>query len=631
MKSRLRSLSVAAAALAIFVPLSLMGSARGPQAQAQVAQAQPAPVDKVSRFGEYKGYSAEVYDSWVRTSRYLTMRDGVRLAADIIRPAVRGKVEAKPLPAIFIHTRYHRASVQKGRVVSEDDSPVSKSFLKRGYVLVVVDVRGSGASFGTWKGMFDQDETRDAFEIIEWIAAQPWSDGKVGMSGGSYLATTQLMAASTRPPHLKALLPIVPLFDLYDLAYHDGVFKEDMVKTWSDLTHLLDVQIPAAPVDDDPDGALLKLAVQEHTANRPLIDIFSVLRFRDGRDTVTGSLAYEDWGAAARIRDISESKVPMYIWGGWYDSFTRDVFLMQRNFKGPLKLGVGAWSHSPKDPDIQKEELITILFEALRWFDYWLKGIDNGIMNEPAIHYQVMIAPKVNEWRTSEVWPIPQAKLRDYYLAAGASGSIASANDGSLVMIKPTGPSGSDARAVDYSATTGTSSRWDNAVGGGFGYPDMAANDKKGLTYTTSPLAEDVAVTGHPVVHLWVSTTATDGDYFAYLEEVDPSGASHYITEGAIKASHRKLNSPPYDYLGLPYHRGYARDVAPVRPGEVVELVFDLEPISNVFNAGNRVRLTITGADKDNAETKPLDPPPTIRVHRDPAHPSRIILPVIGR
>jgi putative CocE/NonD family hydrolase len=630
MKPTFRLISLAAIMMMAMALVSVIGSGVRAQAQAQAIQPQLAPAEKVSRFGEYRGYSFEVYDSWVRTSSYLTMRDGVRLAADIFRPAVKGKVEDKPLPVIFIHSRYHRASVQNGKLESEADSPFYLPFLKRGYVFVIVDIRGSGASFGTWNGIFAQDETKDAFEIIEWIARQAWCNGRVGMSGASYLGATQLMAASTRPPHLKALLPIVPLFDIYDIAYHNGVFMEDMVKMWSNLTRLLDVDIPAAPVDADRDGTLLKQALREHAANRPLIDIIKVLRFRDGRDQFTSSYVYRDWGAASRVKDISDSGIPMYIWSGWLDAFTRDVFLMQRNFKVPLKLGVGAWSHSPEDPDVQKEELNTILFEALRWFDYWLKGIDNGVMAEPPIHYQVMIAPKVNAWRTSRTWPLPEAKPREYYLAAGPSGSLASPNDGSLLLIKPSVVAGGDARVVDFSATTGTSTRWDNAVGGNFGYPDLASNDKKGLTYTTPPLAGDVEITGHPVVHLWVSTTATDGDFFAYLEEVEPSGVSHYVTEGAIKVSYRQLNRASYDALGLPYHRCFADDVSPLMPGQPVELVFDLQPIANVFNAGNRIRMTITGADKDNAETTPVTPPPMITVLRDPAHPSRIVLPVVG-
>ena len=625
---RLKLFQIRVLSAALFLVLLIPGPAAGFDPQLQI-QAQTQAPERISRFGEYKGYSPEIYDSWARTSRYLTMRDGVRLAADIIRPALGGKVEEKPLPAIFIHTRYRRSSIQNGKIVSEADSPLSQVLLKHGYSLLVVDVRGSGASFGAWRGMFDQDETRDAYEIIEWLAGRSWCDGKIGMYGLSYLGTTQLMAASTKPPHLKALFPIVPIFDIYDVFYHGGVFYEDLLKTWSALTGMFDTRVTAAPVDDDPDGALLKQAIQGHAANRPAISIFSVLRFRDDRDQVTGSSAYQDWGAAGKVKPITDSKIPMYIWGGWFDSFTRDVFLMHKNFLVPKKLVVGAWSHSPKDPAVQKEEYALAAVEGLRWFDYWLKGIDNGIMGEPEICYQVMKAPHVNEWRTASTWPLPDTKSRNFYFLAGSSGSVASINDGLLSMAKPSDKDGRDVYAVDFTATTGTATRWDNAVGGGFGYPDMTANDSKGLTYTTPPLDRDVEVTGHPVVHLWVSSSASDGDFFAFLEEVDASGASRYVTEGALKASHRAPGKPAYDDLGLPYHRDYARDAKPLKPGEAVELVFDLEPTSNIFEAGNRIRVTIVCADKDNAETRPVTPPPTITIFRSAGRDSRIVLPVV--
>jgi putative CocE/NonD family hydrolase len=609
-------------------------SAIPPAAPAQESRAST----KLSRFGEYQGYSAPVYDSWVRTSRYLTMRDGVRLAADIIRPAVAGRVEEKPLPALFTHTRYRRAAVDKDdKIESEADSPLSQTFLKHGYVIVVVDVRGSGASFGTWRGLFNPEETRDAYEIIEWLAAQPWCDGNIGMTGGSYLGATQLMAASTWPPHLKAIFPIVAPFDLYDVGYHNGVYFRDLIKTWSDLTILLDTKLPAAPVDEDRDGAMLKAALKEHERNRPTIDLFPARLFRDSLDPVTQAYVLRDWHPAGHVREITESQIPMYLWGGWYDAFTRDDLLIYENIEVPRKLAVGAWSHSPKDPDIQKEEIQLAAAEELRWFDHWLKGIDNGVMKEPPIRYSVMRSPKSWEWRTASVWPLPEARATDLTFEAGPSGSVRSANDGLLAAsVRAPEPAavtereGRDLYTPDYTATTGTTTRWDNAVGGGFGYPDMTTNDAKGLTYTTAPLDRDVEVTGHPIVHLWVSSTAADGDFFAYLEEVDPSGFSQYVTEGAIKASLRALGEAPYDVMGLPYHRCYAEDARPLTPGEPVELVFDMQPTSNIFDAGHRIRLTITCADKDNAETEAVSPAPTVTVYRDGQRRSRLILPVVG-
>ncbi len=586
--------------------------------------------EKISKFGEYKGYSTELYDSWVRVSQYLTMRDGVRLAVDIIRPAKQGKPNEEPLPVIWIHNRYRRAFIQEGRLISAADFPLYKSFLKYGYVLVNVDVRGSGASFGSWQGIFTPAETQDSFEITEWLASQPWSDGNIGMFGGSYLGITQLMCASTKPPNLKAIFPMVSLFDIYTVGYHNGVFYDDLLRTWSELTKILDTEVVAVGVDSDPEGKLLKAAIEEHKSNRSSYEIFAPLKFRDSLDEISGEQPYYKWHPAAFVREINESGVPIYLWCGWFDSFTKDGFLLYRNFSNPKKIVIGAWSHSPRDPEIAKEEFSLAVTEALRWFDYWLKEIENGIMDEPPIRYQLMKAKKENEWRTAREWPLPQEKRIKYFFHQGKSGSVDSVNDGLLSPRYPNKKKGNDDYAVDYTATTGQATRWDNAVGGSFEYPDLRANDEKGLTYTTEPLSQDVEVTGHPVAHLWLSTTTSDLDVFLYLEEIDPDGFSHYVTEGAIRASHRALHQPYYDNLNLPFHRSHEEDYKPLISLEPVELVFDLQPTSNVFNAGNRIRVTITCADKDNAEVHEESPPPIVSIYRNKKLSSYIILPLIS-
>jgi putative CocE/NonD family hydrolase len=263
--------------------------------------------------------------------------------------------------------------------------------------------------------------------------------------------------------------------------------------------------------------------------------------------------------------------------------------------------------------------------EHLRWFDYWLKGIDNGIMDEPPITYYVMGA---DEWRTADQWPLPNQQITPFYFQAGPSGSVNSSNDGLLSQDLPA-DSGQDDYTIDYTTTTGPTTRWTDGYGGGFGYPDMITNDQKGLTYTTAPLDADIEVTGHPVIHLWVSSTSDDGDFYAYLEEVDENGVSTYISEGTLHASHRALSDPPFNYMDLPFHRSYAEDVVPLTPGEPAELVFDLLPTSNVFDAGHRIRITITGADADNYEVVALDPAPTVSIYRGGDRASYIDLPVI--
>jgi putative CocE/NonD family hydrolase len=614
--------------ISLLAALALGGALAVPAASPQAPAG--AAASKVSQFGHYSGYSAAVYDSGVRTSQYLTMRDGTRIAVDVIRPAKDGKMTAEPLPVIWTHNRYRRAFTSNGRLISIGDSPDIQALIKRGYVAASADVRGSGASFGRTLGIFTAEESQDAYEITEWLARQPWSNGRVGMFGGSYLGITQLMAAGRKPPHLRAIFPVMSAFDLYADIAQGGVLKDDFLRSWSALTRTLDLDQIAAPVDDDKGGTLLKKAIEDHRGNRSLFEVMAPLKFRDSRDALTKTQPNLEWAPVGRVPDINASGIPMYLWCGWFDAFMRDGFLMYRNFTAPRRITIGAWSHSPKDPAVVKEEYTLLAYEEMRWFDYWLKGIDNGIMKEAPVTYQVMVAPGKSVWKTAHQWPLPSVQDAVLYFQAGRTDSVASANDGRLTSRAPARDSARDVYRVDYSTSSGTTTRWDNTVGGGFGYSDRAASDAKGLTYTTAPLQAEVEVTGHPVVRIWASTAAPDADLFAYLEEVEPSGVSHYVTGGVLRASHRAVSDPPYDNLGLPYHRSYEADVAAPAPGVPFELRFDLEPTSNVFDKGNRIRLTITGADKDNAATPVLSPAPEVTIYRERLHPSSIALPVPG-
>jgi hypothetical protein len=260
----------------------------------------------------------------------------------------------------------------------------------------------------------------------------------------------------------------------------------------------------------------------------------------------------------------------------------------------------------------------------LRWFDYWLKDIDNGIMDEPPIVYCVMGAPRSDMIRWASQWPLPEARPTKYHFCAGPSNSVASVNDGSLS--RSPGDSGFDSYTVDYTTTSGSETRW---TPGEPAYQDMTPNDRKALTYTTPPLTDSIEVVGHPVVHVWLQSVADDVDLFAYLEDVDAQGHSTYITEGCLRASHRALSNPPHDRFGLPYHRGFEKDVTPL-PDEPVELVFDMLPTAQRFPVGHRIRIAVTGADKGNHRLLDRHPAPTVALLRDAQHASYVILPVVG-
>jgi putative CocE/NonD family hydrolase len=188
---------------------------------------------------------------------------------------------------------------------------------------------------------------------------------------------------------------------------------------------------------------------------------------------------------------------------------------------------------------------------------------------------------------------------------------------------------------VDYTATSGSFNRWRNGYGAARAEPEgttffdeRTSEDEKGLTYTTAPLVEDLVILGHPVVHLWVTSTHQDGDFFVYLEEVDAEGRSHYVTEGALRASYRALGEAPWNNFGLPFHRGHAEDLS-LLSDEPTELVFDLMATAIVMDAGHQIRVTVTGADADNHALFP-DPEagaPTVSIYRDSVHASSIELP----
>ncbi|MGE3618067.1 MAG: CocE/NonD family hydrolase [Gemmatimonadales bacterium] len=590
--------------------------------------------NRVSEPGVYQGYGEAEYDGYVRTSQYLTMRDGIRLAADIYRPTKAGVVHDEPLPVVWTHHRYNRASFQNDSLVDYVGGfgRGMDVLLHHGYVVAAVDTRGGGASFGTQPGFFSPDETRDAYEVTEWLAAQPWSTGNIGMTGRSYLGITQLFAASQAPPHLKAIFPEMYVFEWYPMIRPGGVFRDDFFGKWEFLTHQLDNSVHftwgplsfggVAPVDGPAGPAQRDSAIAGHAVNRNMLEMWQGVPFRNSIDPVSGKEIYAERGPDTYLAQINASGVPVYGLAGWYDAFPRDALLWYANLTVPQKLVIGPWFHGQTDG-------FDLTVERLRWYAHWLKGVDNGIEREPPIRYFVIDAPAESAWRSATTWPIPEAVPTEFFLREGKAASAGSFNDGRLLRIAPEDTSAADARVIDTTATLGPGNRWANTYGGAVGYPDLAGNDAKGFTYTTAPLAGPVEVVGHPVMHLWVTSSAGDFDAMAYLEDVDSTGRSTYVTEGVLRASHRKLAEPPFKNFGLPWPRSFAEDVSPL-PAEPTELVFDLLPTAKRFRAGHRIRLTIQGTDRETHLALPQKRPPRVGVYRDAAHTSRIILPVVS-
>jgi uncharacterized protein len=580
------------------------------------------------------GSDTSTFDGYRRSSQYLTMRDGVRLAVDILRPTRNGVLHSEPLPVVWTHHRYNRAFFRRDTLIdyASGFGRGIDRLLQNGYVVAAVDTRGGGASFGTQQGIFMPDEARDAYEVTEWLAAQPWSTGRVGMTGRSYLGITQLFAASQAPPHLKAIFPEMYVFEWYPMIYPGGVFRDDFFSKWQSLTHNLDNAVTftwgpmrfdgVAPVDGPSGRVLRDSAIAEHHANRDVFRMWAAVPYRNSVDSATGKQIHLERGPATYLARINASGVAIYGMAGWYDAFPRDALLWYVNLTVPQKLVIGPWFHG-------QSEGFDLAGERLRWFDYWLKGTDNGIMREPPLRYYVIDAPKELAWRTADRWPIRQATLTSFFFSGGRADGAGRPNEGVLLRRSPTAPLAADSQVVDTTATLGPGNRWANTYGGPIGYPDLAPNDAKGFTWTTPALEFAVEVIGHPVVHLWVTSSARDVDAMVFLEDVDPSGRSVYVTEGVLRASHRKLAPAPFKNFGLPWPRSHREDIAPL-PAAPSELVFDLLPTAKRFNAGHRIRVTVQGADRDTHRKVYPDSPPMVAIYHDRRRPSRIVLPLVS-
>jgi putative CocE/NonD family hydrolase len=562
-----------------------------------------------------------VFPDHTTESSYLTMRDSVRIAVDVhvpkpISPEVK-------VPAIVVMTRYWR-SEEEGE--HEYMGWRIDEATRRGYAVVVVDERGTGASFGTWRYPWAEESSLDFAEVVDWVVAQPWSSGIVGAWGISYLGMAAQLLPTTQHPAVRVSIPTFTQYDLYtDIGYPGGIFNDLYVEDWRTDTRVLDLNsVPGRsvkPVDEDYDRSLLNAAVAEHTANGDVYDAFKDVVYRDRASPQFG-VSFDDISAHMQRQAIETSDVVLYHWGSWMDHATANGVLARfLTLDNPQQAVIGAWTHggfehaspysTPGSPPEPSEDAQWT--ETLNFFDRYLKG-ENDVPTEKILYYYTMGA---EEWRSTSVWPLDNTVTETWYLRASNS----------LSTTAPTEGDARDTYAVDFTATTGTSTRWHTNE---IIYSNRYEEDQKLLTYTSQPLAEDMEVTGHPIVTLYVTSTHTDGAFYVYLEDVSPSGRVTYITEGQIRALHRKVSHDraPYE-LPVPYHSFKEEDGELLVPGEIAELTFGLLPTSVLFKAGQRIRVAVAGDDAGLFARIPATGDPVITVERSSVLASRIELPVV--
>jgi putative CocE/NonD family hydrolase len=586
------------------------------------------------------------FSGFTLRSLYLRMRDGISLALDLRLPAPLSSGER--VPTLLIQSRYWRSIELRlpfkwflePNAMNPDFREYARFFTGQGYALVNVDVRGTGASFGCWEYPWHEDTIQDSFEIVEWIVTQPWSNGNVGGLGISYLGTTAELLVACCHPAVKASAAMFSHPDAFsDIAFPGGILNQRFVKAWGAMDETLDRnQVPREygliarlmikGVNPVPrHKAMLDQAVQDHCSNGGIYRFARGLTFRDQViPDINGSM--QSLLVERHLNMIRLSGAPICGYGSWMDAGTADAVIRRFLSLDSASMAViGAWDHggqrsaSPYRPPTKpgNPPLKSQWAELVSFFDPYLKPESAGDRHgsEKILHYFTMGEEK---WKVTSKWPPAGMVRQRWYLSV----------ENSLSLEMPE-ELGRDEFTVDFRATTGLTNRWwelGPAHNQGTAYPNRREAGRFMLTYLTPPFERDLEICGYPVIHLYISSSEKDGAFFVYLEDVDESGRVRYITEGELRALHRKISADPGPYnLQVPYHSYLESDALPLTPGEVAELHFGLLPTSVLVRRGHRLRLGIAGHDHGTFIRIPSQGTPNLTFLRGPDYPSSIEFP----
>lgn len=574
---------------------------------------------------------------------YVRMPDGVNIAADVWLPNARpahGK-----LPSLVSFTRYWRAR-ELDPPSTDIDEPI-KTMVSAGFAVIIADARGSGASFGTRDAEFSPCETRDFRFVVDWIAAQPWSDGRVAAVGISYTGNTAEHATYDPSPALVAAAPRFTDFDAYaSILFPGGLRNALITDEWAKAVHALDNNtapdgnwrsrgprgeklIGVKPVDSDRDRRQLAKAVTQHAANQDFFAVLSAANFRDDLH-LTGDLSSTCDRIVTPYLLLAHKParhIPSFHWGSWMDAGTA-AGVLARFVDDPNGFYIiGPWSHAaefdaevfnPEDRPVEP----TVAAQYARLFEFlgsWPSDASRSKTTPRAgLEYYTM---GERAWKHTTVWPPVGSVNHKWFLA----------DERTMRTAAPAEDDAFDRYDVDFNAGSGSRSRWTTQLGGSdVYYGDRRAADALLLTYTSSPLERETEITGSPLVQLYAASTHEDGAIIAYLEAVAPDGAVTMITEGELRLIHRRVSPrrPPYESFG-PYHSFERQDAQPMVPGEIAKIDFALLPTSMRLPRGYSLRLAIAGHDKDAFFRYPEKGNPTLRLFRSRAHPSSLTLPVI--
>ena len=575
----------------------------------------------------YKGVKAE--------SRYLTMQDGTQIAIDVMLPA--NLPGGEHVPAVMIMARYWRSMELRvpnppNKALIGPRDMVPDYLIPRGFALVVVDGRGSGASMGVSRYPWSPEELSDYAEVAQWAAGQPWCNGNIGAYGISYEGATALRLVMDG---VKGVIPQEIEFDVYtDVALPGGIFNSAFINEWNASNQKLDNGKPSSlfpfsarllvksvrPVDDDKKTRTrLKQAIQAHQGNTDVFKAMSGIIYRDDEFGDTGA-TLDDFSVFALNKQIEASRTSLFNWGSWMDGAAADAAIKTFNtYSNPQITVIGAWKHemSAHGSPFQKPKAKPNPSTPEQWgamAQFFQQTLKNNQPLEGKTLYYYTLGEEA--WKQTDAFPLPNIQMQAWYFHAGK-------------QLKPEMPEdhqASDRYTVNFETSTGNRNRWHTQMAKPVVYQNRAKEDARLLTYTSAPLEHEMEITGYPVVTLHVASNEPDGAFFVYLEDVDPQGVVRYITEGELRGIHRKLSDEvaPY-WCGMPYRTFKRADAAPLPIGETVELTFGLQPTSALIKAGHCIRVAIAGADQDTFAR--IGEKPVWEI----AHASHIRLPVQPR
>ncbi len=591
-------------------------------------------------------YFRPLYKDFLVNSIYITMKDGIKIAATICMP--KGLSPGDKIPTLLYQTRYQRTHHFRipfrwiWRETVLDHYPKTELFTANGYACIYVDVRGCGASYGSRTGPFSEEEVKDGNDIVDWIISQSWSDGNVVSCGISYTGFTAEWLATNNHTAVKSVMPGHSGWDPFvDMILPGGCYNTAFIQLWSFYGKMLDknqlnglkLLIPyrwllmkgVKPVETDTDYAQLKSAIREHRKNFAIYDYISEVNFRD--DVIKlGNTEYlfDNRSLYTYQQELQKLNIPIYGWASWLDAnFAGVVIARFLSLKNPQVAIIGDWNHGahlPANPfDPSRPSVIPSPHERIKTqITFFNRCLRDGIKDK-TIYYYTMGEEK---WKKSHIWPPSGHTLQRWYFQ----------EDNSLATDSPHEKDGADDYRINYRTTTGLFNRWMAPAGLPINISDRKKEDKKSLVYTTPPIDSPIEITGNPIITLYLSSTHEDGATFVYLEDVDNDGNIIYITEGNLRLIHRKISSEnaPYKML-IPYRTFLKKDVVPLVPNEVSEISFGLHATSVLIKKGHRIRVAIAGADKGTFKRYPAKEKPTITIERNQKYPSFIDIPIIQK